>query len=570
AKALRGRSLYIQLLCDAVSQHLTQQLNLFPTSQIYSSGGKFYLLIPINKVEKLKQEVIKINEKLLAEFRGLVFLGIGSAKICGDCFYDGNMGDKWKEVSEDLMQDRLQRFKPLIVKNTDFFEPISLHFSDKVDKQFCEVCGRDDVAADLRKTSDDKVICSQCHSLEKLGKSLHTQDHLYFLWKWDKNQQINTGLRIPLLFCDLFILEKSQLENVAIQTANDRIFLEKINHFDNTALTTDLAKNINVGFRFAGIWNNEKNQYLEKLECYQQQEEQVGFDFNNFAECSTGIKRAGILRMDVDNLGQVFVNGLNFKSGQMGSLSRIATLSRQLNLFFSGHLNELLKKYQRTQIIYAGGDDLFLIGSWDELPDVAHEIRTQFTQYCAENPNFTISGGIAMVRGRYPISRAAQLAGEQESKAKSLEYISLKTKQDRTKDTFCFLETAIPWERYEQIVEFRDKIENIIQKADNRAIIDRLRQVVLAMQEFERLSKKQDKDVNEIKQLVMWQKWRWRLVYNLARMADRYPNSDIEQELEYIKTIIFEDRIGDSKLTVSHWLPLPVRWVEFLTRKGRA
>jgi hypothetical protein len=53
-------------------------------------------------------------------------------------------------------------------------------------------------------------------------------------------------------------------------------------------------------------------------------------------------------------------------------------------------------------------------------------------------------------------------------------------------------------------------------------------------------------------------------------MADRYPNTDIKQELEDIKTIIFEDRIGDSKLTVSHWLPLPVRWVEFLTRKGRA
>ena len=43
-KSLAGRSLYIQLFCSAVSEWLLRELKLYPTSCIYSSGGKFYLL----------------------------------------------------------------------------------------------------------------------------------------------------------------------------------------------------------------------------------------------------------------------------------------------------------------------------------------------------------------------------------------------------------------------------------------------------------------------------------------------------------------------------------------------
>lgn len=59
--------------------------------------------------------------------------------------------------------------------------------------------------------------------------------------------------------------------------------------------------------------------------------------FEELAEASNGVKRIGILRADVDNLGNTFVNGFNRENGDCmyTTLSRTASLSRQLSLFLS-------------------------------------------------------------------------------------------------------------------------------------------------------------------------------------------------------------------------------------------
>lgn len=576
AKALRGRSLYIQLLCDSIAQHLIQKLDLFYTCQIYSSGGKFYLLIPVNKVQNLKDEVTKVNRWLLNEFRGLIFLGIGHTPVIAENFHGGKMGKKWKETNDSLMRDRSQRFRA--VMNNNFFEPIDLYITkNKQEKPYCEVCGRDDKTMQL-ETNDERHICGQCKLLEELGRKLSNPEHYphYFLWDWEKKLQTNLSNedKFSLFSCDLYIVRTENIRNLNKNiTAEHGYFLEVINQpnyigfreFNEQNEQIDVIfKHLNRNSRLIGLWDTTKTSW--------------DYDFEMFAENSQnqagdngGIKRLGILRMDVDNLGQVFVNGLNFEKQQMGSLSRIATLSRQLNLFFSGYLKKLLETYQRTQIIYAGGDDLFLIGSWDELPDVANEIRNEFSKYCAGNHNFTLSGGMAMVRGKYPISRAANLAGGEEEKAKKLKYACTNSKQKCQKNAFCFLETPIAWEIYEGIENFKNLLLEIIEDSDgSHAIINRLRDVVVAMQEFERLSKKDDKKMEEIQKLVMHQKWRWRLLYNIARMESRYPKLT-KEKLAKLTDSIINNRIDGKTLPLppSHWLPLPVRWAEFLTRKGR-
>ncbi|NJM12913.1 MAG: hypothetical protein HC889_14510 [Synechococcaceae cyanobacterium SM1_2_3] len=86
ARGLRGRSFYIQLLCDGVSEFILRQLGLYPTARIYSSGGKFYLLLPDCLEEQLRHEVAEINRVLLVTFQGKVFLGIGIAPVCARDF----------------------------------------------------------------------------------------------------------------------------------------------------------------------------------------------------------------------------------------------------------------------------------------------------------------------------------------------------------------------------------------------------------------------------------------------------------------------------------------------------
>jgi CRISPR-associated protein Csm1 len=547
AKGLRGRSLYIQLLCDGVAQFLLRKLGLYPTARIYSSGGKFYLLIAACQDNELKQQVNEINRWLLQAFNGEVFLGIGITPICANDFRGNRMGDKWQAVNGQLHQDRLQRFRSVMA--ADFFAPQTLATT------FCHVCGRDDAAARLKPDRDrERQICIQCDQLEQLGQKIAQAD--YFLWVWGNDRHTvrhflatSPTSQFAALECDLYLLEEyPKLERSQQPIVNT--LLERINNvdcLDNNPL------GYRCGFRFLGKWNPH----------HQSQD----WHFDDFAEHAQGPKRMGVLRMDVDNLGEIFARGLEIyldqhgKTQSMGSLSRVATLSRQLNLFFSGHLNELLKNFTRTQIIYAGGDDVFLIGSWDELPRVANTIRSHFTEYCANNPCFTVSAGMSLVGGKYPISKAAALAGEAEEHAKQLRY------NHQEKNAFCLLETPIPWTMYPAIEQVRQQIIEVIERTGNRAIINRLRSVILTMQEYERYAHRHgQRNYDEMIKLVQYQKWRWQLVYNLARMQQRH--TELSDKIEAIQNIIFSNKINDQSLPlpVEKWLQLPVRWAEFLTR----
>jgi CRISPR-associated protein Csm1 len=562
ARGLRGRSFYIQLLCDGVSEHLLRRLGLYPTARIYSSGGKFYLLLPDCLESRLRDEVAEVNRALLKTFQGKIFLGLGIAQVCardfgGKSWKDTSskakdriyhMGPRWQEANEALMRDRLQRFRPIAERDMRFFAPQDLHSGKP-----CNVCGRDDVDADIRE-SESGQICGQCSELQELGKALSTARYLFWVWDEDCHTaeeltRRSRSFSLPGLPCRFLLLEKAPVFSELRRLENSR--LEELN------AVPDPDRNLNgyaCGFRFVGKWDRDKE---EKSDCR---------EFDDFANHADGIKRLGVLRMDVDNLGEIFIRGLRFSGAtgaeqEMGSLSRVAMLSRQLNLFFAGHLGELLTRFERVQTIYAGGDDLFLIGSWDELPEVADTIRRRFRDYCAGNPNFTLSGGIAMVRGKYPVSRAAELAGEAEAAAKSL-----KRDKGRKKDALSFLDTVVGWEEFPKAGELRQRIQHIIDLAHNRAILSRLRAVILTVDEYQRRLRQSRFSTEELHELVHWQKWRWQLVYNLTRMRRRDAGPELNAELEELATAILETRTHIGR-PVLDWLQLPTRWAELLTRR---
>lgn len=541
AKALRGRSLYIQLLCDAVSEYLLRRLELFPTARIYSSGGKFYLLIADCLESQLRREAERVNEWLLHEFGGDVYLGIGVTQVCGDDFKGGMMSAKWKEANDDLMGDRNSRFSSRM--DTDFFEPIKVldHGAH------CEVCGRNDASAKL-----EEKRCQQCCVLEKLGQNIADADYLFWSWGGDAvqfEQPPLTRINFHGLGCTLYLLKSAPVLSALLNVPESR--LEKIN-------ATDCLDGNKQGYACIYRW----------LAKWDRKKRSGKWEFDDFAEKAKGVERLGILRMDVDNLGQLFIRGFRWADKEakiMGSLSRVATLSRQLNLFFSGHLMQLLADDHQVQIIYAGGDDLFLIGSWDALPDVARRIEQAFGLYAAGNSDFTISGGISMVRGKYPISHAAELAGGAEEKAKELR--RQVNGKEREKAAFCMLETAIGWEDFSAVEALRDQL--IQSSMHNKAILSRMREVVLAQQQYERIERLRGLDEKSIAELVQWQKWRWQLVYNLHRFCNR--NDDMRSQVDAIRKAILSNELpgNGSDLAVIQCLQLPMRWAELLQREAR-
>lgn len=121
------------------------------------------------------------------------------------------------------------------------------------------------------------------------------------------------------------------------------------------------------------------------------------------------------LKGDVDNLGQIFQQGL-----QSPTFAKMAALSRQMNAFFAIWLPALCQtEFPNTYTVFAGGDDFFLIGPWRSTQRLAHRMAEAFRHYVAENSDITFSAGMVMTKPGLPIHTLATQAEEALDKAKA-------------------------------------------------------------------------------------------------------------------------------------------------------
>ena len=124
--------------------------------------------------------------------------------------------------------------------------------------------------------------------------------------------------------------------------------------------------------------------------------------------------------------------------------------SGQLSYFFKYRINEILSAGPnggyRAQIIYAGGDDMFIVGNWSDIIYAAKDIREALDEFTG-NGALTISAGIGMFDAKYPISRMASETGELEDKAK---LFVRRTGAGATKDAVALwmTENVFGWEEF--------------------------------------------------------------------------------------------------------------------------
>jgi hypothetical protein len=118
--------------------------------------------------------------------------------------------------------------------------------------------------------------------------------------------------------------------------------------------------------------------------------------FEELANASTGAERIGVLKGDVDLLGNFFRS--------MDSPSKLATASRFMDYFFKVYLNQLidgkfgyiagkvpsLREWPEKPditVVYAGGDDFFIVGAWDQVFELAFRVREAFRTYTGDGLN---------------------------------------------------------------------------------------------------------------------------------------------------------------------------------------
>jgi CRISPR-associated protein Csm1 len=161
-----------------------------------------------------------------------------------------------------------------------------------------------------------------------------------------------------------------------------------------------------------------------------------------------GVRALGVLKGDVDNLGEMFRIGLGNPT-----FAKTAALSRQLNGFFAIYLPWLLsREFSNTYTVFAGGDDFFLIGPWRASQRLAARMREEFSKYAAGNKDIHFSAGIATQKPGAPIAALAELS--------ELALEAAKGQQDKNAVS-CFDET-LPWKDWavlEEALHHLDKLK---------------------------------------------------------------------------------------------------------------
>lgn len=218
-----------------------------------------------------------------------------------------------------------------------------------------------------------------------------------------------------------------------------------------------------------------------------------------------------VLKADVDRLGQVFTRGL----GEDRTVGRVVALSRLIDGFFTGYLTHLLDaddKLSNVYTVYAGGDDLLLIGPWLTTIRLAQRLNADFRRFTNGNPNLSLSAGIELMGPAEPLNRAVKRAEERLERAKD-------AGRNRVG---LIVDEAIEWHTLDECLKQADWLsERIRDKRDPFS-----QQLVYKLLRFADLKAKADAGDSDA---AIWQP---RLRYHLARaFEDRPRHEDMAERI---------------------------------------
>lgn len=257
----------------------------------------------------------------------------------------------------------------------------------------------------------------------------------------------------------------------------------------------------------------------------------------------------GILRMDVDGLGKRFIKS------SFNSISEYKKFSKKLDNFFTTKLLEIQNDAdfkEHMNIVYAGGDDIFAVGKWNKVIEFAEKVQIEFKKYISDS-TLSISGGIAIVGAKFPIAKAAELAGEAEDKAKKY--------KNGQKNAFCMFGEAVSWkDEFEYVKRFKNSFVTLINDYNlSRGILHKIMNYAAIVKKNEIIKEENQNGNNKRKPDYSYL---WHTAYYLTR----YMGKEKENKTVYD----FCKDLRDKQLhNVENFrlIGLAARWAELEIRK---
>lgn len=393
-RSLRGRSFALEMLMEHFIDELLMAAGLSRANLIYSGGGHCYILLPnTGSAKEAADDCGALMKNWLIDHYGTTLYFASAYVPCSANDLMNVPAEKSPYSSVFISLSRAISSAKLHRYSADEIRKLN---SQSCGESECKICGR---------TSDGE-ICRDCAVFVSIGKELVGGGKYIAVTKsptggvdWELPSLENGS--VWLNFTD----DVKSAEIIRFHTKND----DSLTSFDER-----FAGDISVG------------DY-----CY---DSDLGRLSESAREADGGIKRIAVCRADVDNLGAAFISGFTDKNAKNPAeasryvnLARTAAFSRKMSLFFKRHINEVLSgdRFEiggksgenRVNIVYSGGDDVFLVGVWDDVIESAVTLRDKFIRYCCGA--LTISAGIGIFRVKHPISDAAGSTAELEDAAKS-------------------------------------------------------------------------------------------------------------------------------------------------------
>ncbi len=410
AKTLRGKSAMVSLITELATLKIVQKLELASTSVIQNVAGKF--MIVADNTEETKEKLKELQQEFQDWF-------------LEHTFGESGIGLAWTEAScEDFSHKKLAelqqilRFKIEDVKARKFDlinlkEAVFTAYLEKLeDREICRSCNIRGVV--------EEDLCALCNSYKRLGEKLANS----------KNDKIYIYCAKEAESFDIFGYEIAY-------TYRDAPY-EAVYDFSLPDENGDI---------FQGYPKRTFKAYVPL-----KRDEEYGFTqpktFEEIAKASKGKEALAVLKADIDNLGTIFIEKL--PNMEKPNFAKYNMVSRLINNFFTINLPYFLQKeFSNIYTVFAGGDDLFLIGSWSEILDFSKRFKEHFDAYFVTDASkMSFSASITLVKPSTPVGYQARVSEE-----------ALEIMKAEGKNGVRLFENSIPYRNFFTLLEISKDLE---------------------------------------------------------------------------------------------------------------
>ncbi|MEM7657621.1 MAG: type III-A CRISPR-associated protein Cas10/Csm1 [Bacteroidota bacterium] len=582
-KGLKGRSFYLQLLMDGLIQELIDEpkIAISIAHVVYNSGGKMYVILPHTSSLQaaLQQLQAELDKRMWDDHGGR--LAIHTAAIpfryadqqvefetdSGQVKQAKGVGELWEALRQKTARRKYQPFQSVLAEQYDAFFGLIEEGVDENQKSKGTICsitgerviwqaGKEDTFNLNGGDASKKAVYVSEMVLQQARLGYQMKNVIHYNTQFPGQEGSSKGgievfpvakvqhrLQRPKDFTREYFFEFDKVGLYVPSLQHSRIrLINRTDFLQDDDLILEPGAHSSYGFAFYG--GNAPAFVIENGAPKPFRNQQGRFEEKDTEQLSGGeaagnFARLGILRMDVDNLGYLFQHGFQ----AVNTFTAYATFSAQLDWFFGGYLSWLRDHVVSEQgdpykdwinVLYSGGDDLFLFGRWDLVLEMAQRIRADFGRFVCQRPGLSISGGLALIKPKFPFSKGAEFAGAAEKEAKG----------HPGKDGFHLLGQTIGWgAEFEGVWQYSARIFQLLEEG-------RLSQQFLY--KLYHLKGLKDRGHND---------WVWLIVYHLSQSARTSNRKDpaLSAFFDQVKNEIFTNR----------WQPDPAKAAQQYEQAGR-